>query len=202
MDFSTQHRIYILTGPNRGGKTTITQAVGILYLLAQNGIYVPGTHVAISPADSIYTHFPADENQTVDLGRLGEESKRFSEIFAMATSRSLLLLNESFATTSFTEGLYIAKDITKSLKYLGANTIFNTHMHELAASLDEMNASSDSADQAVSLITGVEEGKRSYKISIAPPQGLSFAQDIAEKYGVTFAQLQQIIQQKRTENGC
>lgn len=202
LDFSTQHRIYILTGPNRGGKTTITQAVGILYLLAQNGIYVPGTHVAISPADSIYTHFPADENQTVDLGRLGEESKRFSEIFAMATSRSLLLLNESFATTSFTEGLYIAKDITKSLKYLGANTIFNTHMHELAASLDEMNASSDSADQAVSLITGVEEGKRSYKISIAPPQGLSFAQDIAEKYGVTFAQLQQIIQQKRTENGC
>lgn len=198
LDFSTAHRIYILTGPNRGGKTTITQAVGIVYLLAQNGIYVPGTKVSLCPADSIYTHFPADENQTVDLGRLGEESKRFSEIFSLATSRSVLLLNESFATTSFTEGLYIAKDITKSLKYLGANTIFNTHMHELAASLDELNASVPGDDQAVSLITGVEEGKRSYKVSIAPPQGLSFAQDIAKKYGVTFDQLQKLIRQKET----
>lgn len=197
LDFCDAHRIYILTGPNRGGKTTITQAVGILYLLAQNGIYVPGSHVALSPVDNIFTHFPADENQTVDLGRLGEESKRFSEIFSQATSRSLLLLNESFATTSFTEGLYIAKDITRSLKYLGANTIFNTHMHELAASLDEMNAASECKDQAVSLITGVEEGKRSYKISIAPPQGLSFAQDIAQKYGVTYEQLSQIIQKKK-----
>lgn len=197
LDFCTQHRIYVLTGPNRGGKTTITQAVGILYLLAQNGIYVPGAHVALCPVDNIFTHFPADENQTVDLGRLGEESKRFSEIFSQATARSLLLLNESFATTSFTEGLYIAKDITKSLKYLGANTIFNTHMHELAASLDEMNATLDAPDQAVSLITGVEEGKRSYKVSIAPPQGLSFAQDIAQKYGVTFAQLQKLIADKK-----
>ena len=153
--------------------------------------------MALSPVDNIFTHFPADENQTVDLGRLGEESKRFSEIFSQATSRSLLLLNESFATTSFTEGLYIAKDITRSLKYLGANTIFNTHMHELAASLDEMNAASECKDQAVSLITGVEEGKRSYKISIAPPQGLSFAQDIAQKYGVTYEQLSQIIQKKK-----
>lgn len=197
LDFCSEHRVYVLTGPNRGGKTTITQAVGIVYLLAQNGIYVPGSHVALCPADGIYTHFPADENQTVDLGRLGEESKRFSAIFSMATSRSLLLLNESFATTSFTEGLYIAKDITKSLLYLGANTIFNTHMHELAASVDELNAAVPGENKAVSLITGVEEGKRSYKVSIAPPQGLSFAQDIAQKYGVTFDQLQQVIRQKR-----
>ena len=70
-------------------------------------------------------------------------------------------------------------------------------MHELAASLDEMNAASECKDQAVSLITGVEEGKRSYKISIAPPQGLSFAQDIAQKYGVTYEQLSQIIQKKK-----
>ncbi len=59
------------------------------------------------------------------------------------------------------------------------------------------DANSDSKDMAVSLITGVEEGKRSYKISIAPPQGLSFAQDIAQKYGVTYEQLQEIIRKKR-----
>ena len=38
IDFNDDRRIYILTGPNRGGKTTITQAVGLAFLLAQNGI--------------------------------------------------------------------------------------------------------------------------------------------------------------------
>ena len=57
--FDESARIYILTGPNRGGKTTITQAVGLAYLLAQNGIYVPAESATISPCDNIYTHFPA-----------------------------------------------------------------------------------------------------------------------------------------------
>ena len=197
LHFSDEHRVYILTGPNRGGKTTITQAVGLIYLLAQNGIYVPGEKVALCPADSLYTHFPADENQTVNLGRLGEESKRFSEIFSAATSRSLILLNESFATTSFTEGLYIAKDITKSLVYLGANAIFNTHMHELAADLDEINRSVGGVNRAASLVTGIDGGRRSYKITLAPPQGLSYAKDIAEKYGVTFRHLRDIIEKRK-----
>ena len=143
------------------------------------------------------THFPADENQTVNLGRLGEESKRFSEIFSAATSRSLILLNESFATTSFTEGLYIAKDITKSLVYLGANAIFNTHMHELAADLDEINRSVGGVNRAASLVTGIDGGRRSYKITLAPPQGLSYAKDIAEKYGVTFRHLRDIIEKRK-----
>ena len=189
MDFDADHRIYIMTGPNRGGKTTMTQAVGILFLLVQNGIYAPCESVCLSPVDNIYTHFPADENKTVDLGRLGEESKRMSEIFAQATNESLLLFNESLATTSFAEGLYIAKDVVRALRYLGARTIFNTHMHELAMNLNEVNTQIEGDSKVASLITGIHEGKRSYKIFLAPPEGVSYAQDIAKKYGVTFDQL-------------
>ena len=189
MDFDADHRIYIMTGPNRGGKTTMTQAVGILFLLVQNGIYAPCDSVCLSPVDNIYTHFPADENKTVDLGRLGEESKRMSEIFAQATNESLLLFNESLATTSFAEGLYIAKDVVRALRYLGARTIFNTHMHELAMNLNEVNTQIEGDSKVASLITGIHEGKRSYKIFLAPPEGVSYAQDIAKKYGVTFDQL-------------
>ncbi len=191
-DFNKEHGIYIMTGPNRGGKTTFTQAVGIIFLLAQHGIYVPASSLSLSPCDNIYTHFPADENQTVDLGRLGEESKRLSEIFSIATNRSILLFNESLATTSFAEGLYIAKDVVKALRYLGARTVFNTHMHELAMQLDLMNAL-DGDIKVASLITGIHEGKRSYKVFIAPPEGVSYARDIAEKYGVTFDQLKKSI---------
>lgn len=193
IDFDADRRIYIMTGPNRGGKTTMTQAVGLLFLLAQFGIYAPCESVELSPVDNIYTHFPADENKTVDLGRLGEESKRMSELFSMATNESLLLFNESLATTSFAEGLYIAKDVVKALRYLGARTIFNTHMHELAMNLEEVNTLVAGDSKVASLITGIHEGKRSYKIFIAPPEGVSYAQDIAKKYGVTFSQLSEKI---------
>ena len=187
-EFNSEHGIYIMTGPNRGGKTTFTQAVGMLFLMAQHGIFVPAASLKISPCDNIYTHFPADENRTVDLGRLGEESKRISEIFSTATEHSLLLFNEPLASTSFTEGLYIAKDVVRALRFLGARTVFNTHMHELAMELDQINSLRGSI-KAASLITGVHEGRRSYKVFIAPPEGISYAKDIAVKYGVTFEQL-------------
>lgn len=184
--FDDDKRIYILTGPNRGGKTTITQAVGLAFLLAQSGIYVPASHMSFSPCDNIFTHFPADENDTMDLGRLGEESKRLSEIFTCASKHSLLLLNESLATTNVAEGLYIANDVVKSMRYLGVRAIFNTHMHELARNIEQINSTVDGDSRVESMVTGVENGHRSFKVFIAPPQGVSYAKDIAIKYGVTF----------------
>ena len=191
--FDDNGRIYILTGPNRGGKTTITQAVGLAFLLAQNGIYVPASSMKFSPCDNIFTHFPADENDTVDLGRLGEESKRLSEIFGDATRYSLILLNESLATTNVAEGLYIAKDVVKAMRYLGVRSVFNTHMHDLARNLDEVNRSIEGESVIASMVTGVENGRRSFKVFIAPPQGVSYARDIAEKYGVTFEKIKATI---------
>ena len=192
-EFSDKARIYIMTGPNRGGKTTFTQAVGLAVLLAQNGIYVPAESFSLSPCDNIYTHFPADENETVDLGRLGEESRRIADIFKTATRSSLLLFNESLATTNVSEGLYIAKDVVKAMRYVGTRTIFNTHMHELASNLDRFNDETVGDSRVESLVTGVDKGVRSFKVSIAPPQGVSYARDIAVKYGVTFEQIKENI---------
>lgn len=196
IDFNDEHRIFILTGPNRGGKTIFTQAWGLAMLLGQLGIYVPASYAEISPCDNIFTHFPADENDTVDLGRLGEESKRLAEIFDMATERSIMLLNESLATTSVTEGLFIAKDVVSAMRYLGARAIFNTHMHDLARSCDEINDSVDGKSRAASLVTGVHDGERSFKVSLLPPQGVSYAKDIALKYGVSFKQMKETIDSK------
>ena len=196
IDFNDEHRIFILTGPNRGGKTIFTQAWGLAMLLGQLGIYVPASYAEISPCDNICTHFPADENDTVDLGRLGEESKRLAEIFDMATERSIMLLNESLATTSVTEGLFIAKDVVSAMRYLGARAIFNTHMHDLARSCDEINDSVDGKSRAASLVTGVHDGERSFKVSLLPPQGVSYAKDIALKYGVSFKQMKNTIDRK------
>ena len=199
-EFSDEHRIYILTGPNRGGKTIFTQAIGLAMLLAQWGVYVPAGEAVISPCDNIFTHFPADENDTVDLGRLGEESQRLSKIFETATRHSLLLLNESLATTSVAEGVFIAKDVVRVMRYLGTRAIFNTHMHELAASVRDINDEVEGDSRAESLITGVHNGERSFKVFIAPPQGVSYAADIAKKYGVTFEQMKNTVDSNKTND--
>lgn len=199
IDFDERYRIFILTGPNRGGKTIFTQAVGLALLLAQWGVYVPASAAQISPCDNIFTHFPADENDTVDLGRLGEESQRLSEIFKLATRHSLLLLNESLATTSVAEGLFIAKDVVKSMRYLGCYAVFNTHMHDLARSLDELN-SIEGDSRVESLVTGVHDGQRSFKVAIIPPQGMSYAKDIALRYGVTFDIIKDNIDSKQNQS--
>lgn len=201
IDFDDEKgRVFILTGPNRGGKTTFTQAVGLAFLLAQNGIYTPCSNLKISPCNNIFTHFPADENDTVDLGRLGEESKRLWDIFDVATNKSLLLLNESLATTNVSEGLFIARDVVKAMCYLGVRSIFNTHMHDLAKNLETLNSDKQNKSKAESLVTGVDNGERSFKVYVSPPQGSSYARDIAKKYGVTFEQIKNNIDSKTKES--
>jgi len=186
--FDKEHTIYILTGANRGGKTTITQAVGLLFVLAQGGIYVPASSFIYRPVDCIYTHFPADEDKTMDLGRLGEECVRFKEIYFSCTKDSLLLLNETFSTTSFEEGFYIAKDSVRALLKKQVRTIYNTHMHKLAADVNEINKESCGI-KVSSLIMKNDGGKRSFKVEVACPEGMSYARDIAEKYGITYEML-------------
>ncbi len=188
LDFGDDSTVYILTGANRGGKTTITQAVGLLYVLAQGGIYVPGESFEYVPVDCIFTHYPADEDKTMDLGRLGEECIRFGKLFDECTEKSLLLLNETFSTTSFEEGYYIARDAVRAIISKGSRTIYNTHMHKLAVEIDTLNAESEKY-KAASLVVKSEEGKRSFKVVRTAPEGMSYAKDIAEKYGVTYEML-------------
>ncbi len=111
------------------------------------------------------------------------------------------LLNESLATTNVAEGLYIARDVVKSMRYLGTRAIFNTHMHDLARNLDEVNTTVKGDSKIESLVTGVENGQRSFKVFIAPPQGVSYAKDIAEKYGVTFDKIKKQIDRQRADSG-
>ena len=166
----------------------MTQAVGLLFALAQGGISVAAKLFEYAPVDCIYTHFPADEDKTIDLGRLGEECVRFKQLYADCTADSLLLLNESFSTTSFEEGYFIARDSVRAILKKQVRTIYNTHMHKLAADVDDMNAQTVGA-KAASLVVKSDGGKRSFKVEVAAPEGMSYARDIAQKYGVTYEML-------------
>ena len=195
-------RILILTGPNSGGKTTYMQGVGVVHILAQAGCYVPGSQAVVSPLDHLFTHFPLEEKSEMDTGRLGEEAIRLGQIFQELTRHSLVLLNETLSSTSFSESLYLAQDIVRILRRVGARAIYATHLHELAKRADELNESVPGDSKIISLVSSPmderasENGagvKRTYKLEVRPPLGQSYAREIASRYGISYEQLEGVL---------
>lgn len=191
LEFDDAARIYVLTGPNRGGKSVITVAVGASQALCQLGLPVPAESAVISPVDGIFTHFPEGADDTIDKGRLGEECARLREIFDLVTPDSMILLDESLSSTGAYEAAYIASEILTGFAAMRCRGIFSTHLHELAAGVPEINArSAEQGGVAIdTLVAGIEEGRRSFKIYRAKPDGKSYARDIADKYGLSFDNL-------------
>jgi DNA mismatch repair ATPase MutS len=149
-------------------------------------MFVPAKTAILSPADAIFTHFPSGAEDTIDKGRLGEECARLGEIFDAVTPHSLVLLDESLSSTGSYEASYIAAEILAGLSLVGCRCLFSTHLHELAAELDNITARTGGAP-IDTLVAGIEgEGKRSFKITRAKPDGKSYARDIADKYGLTY----------------
>lgn len=210
--FDDEGRVFILTGPNQGGKTTFIQAVGLVHILAQTGLPVPGSWARISPVDAIFTHFAAEERPDLESGRLGEEVRRLSRIFAHATRYSLILLNESLSSTSPNKSLHLARDVVRGLRMLGARVIFATHLHALAEEAEQINARTPGDSRVASLVSQTvpddgkgnaddgsaadAAGRRTYEILPGPPQGTSFARDIARKYGISFEQIEDAVKRK------
>lgn len=186
--FDKDGMFYILSGPNRGGKSVITCAVGLTFALCQLGLCVPCESAVISPVDGIFTHFPTGAEDTIDKGRLGEECARLDEIFDSVTECSLVLLDESLSSTGSYEASYIASEILRGIAMVGCRGIFSTHLHELTAMIDEINesASKDGGERIDTLVAGMEEGQRSFKIRRQKPDGRSYAKDIADKYGISY----------------
>ena len=189
--FDDEARIYVLTGPNRGGKSVITVALGAAQAMCQLGLPVPAESAVISPVSGIFTHFPEGADDTIDKGRLGEECARLKEIFDEADADTMILLDESLSSTGAYEASYIASEILSAFAVMRCRGIFSTHLHELAASVPEINSRSLAAGgiKLDTLVAGIEEGQRSFKIHRAKPDGKSYARDIADKYGLSFENL-------------
>ena len=187
--FDEEGMIFVITGPNRGGKSVVTCAIGIAQAMLQLGMFLPAKSAAISPVDAIFTHFPTGAEDTIDKGRLGEECARLDEIFDHVSANSLVLLDESLSSTGSFEASYIAAEVLGGLSMVGCRCLFSTHLHELAAEIDSINARvrAEGGAPIDTLVAGMAEaGRRSFLITRAKPDGKSYARDIAEKYGLTY----------------
>ncbi len=192
VDFDDSGRIAILTGPNSGGKTTYLRSVGLAQVMFQAGLLLPATEACLSPVDALFTHFPALE--TRQEGRLAEEAARLRLVFERATANSLVLLNETFSSTSSGEAIYLAQDILCGLRAIGARAIFATHLIELAEKIESIEATVAGDSKLFCLVAGVtlgaaDEGSPTYHIIRGLPLGQSYAREIARRHGISLEQI-------------
>ena len=178
---------YLVTGPNHGGKSIFAYSIGMAQALFQLGLFVPAERALMSPVSGIYTHFPSSDEGNYGMGRLESECARLSAILKQLTDTDMLLMDESFSSISGLEAGYIATEVLTGIGIIGCCGLYVTHIHDLTQQLETYNShpkNRGKIDNLVAMMENKEKGTRSYKVIRTTPDGLSYARDIAKRYGL------------------
>jgi len=124
----------VLTGPNMGGKSTYLRQTALLSVMAQAGSFVPAREAKLALVDRIFARVGASDNIAKGQSTFMVEMQETAKILHMATSRSLVVLDEIGRGTATFDGLSIAWAVAEHLATSSRarpKTLFATHYHEL-----------------------------------------------------------------------
>ncbi|MGH3319833.1 MAG: MutS-related protein, partial [Streptosporangiaceae bacterium] len=170
-------RLVMITGANQGGKSTFLRSLGLAQLMTQSGMFVSAEAFSADVRGGVFTHYKREEDATMTSGKLDEELSRMSEIADTATSSSLLLCNESFASTNEREGSEIARQVVRALLDSGVKVFFVTHLFDLAQRFHRQRR-----DDAVFLRAERQAGgRRTFRLVEGEPLPTSYGEDLYER---------------------
>ncbi len=134
-------RLWLITGPNMGGKSTFLRQVALAALLAQAGSFVPAARAKIGIVDRLFSRVGAADNLARGRSTFMVEMVETAAILAQATPFSLVILDEIGRGTSTYDGLAIAWAVVEAMHdTVRARTLFATHYHELTRLTDRLDA--------------------------------------------------------------
>jgi DNA mismatch repair protein MutS len=174
-------RLWLITGPNMGGKSTFLRQAALIAVLAQAGSFVPATRAKIGIVDRLFSRVGASDNLARGRSTFMVEMVETAAILAQASPNSLVILDEIGRGTSTYDGLAIAWAVVEAMHdQVKCRTLFATHYHELTRlagwldclSLHHVRAREWKGDLV--LLHEVAEGPadRSYGIAVAKLAGL------------------------------
>ena len=169
--------LIMITGANQGGKSTFLRGLGLAQLMMQAGMFVAGEEFTATTCAGLYTHYKREEDATMQKGKLEEELARMSGIADQITAGSLLLCNESFASTNEREGSEIARQVIRALTEAGIRIAFVTHLYDLAVRCQAENA-------GTALFLRAErqpDGRRTFRLLEGEPLPTSYGQDLYQQ---------------------
>jgi DNA mismatch repair protein MutS len=188
-------RLWLVSGPNMGGKSTFLRQNALIVILAQAGSYVPATHAKLGLVDRLFSRVGASDNLARGRSTFMVEMVETAAILAQATERSFVILDEVGRGTSTYDGLAIAWAVVEGIHESNrCRCLFATHYHELTRLADSLDALSLHHVRAkeykgdLVLLHEVSDGPadRSYGIAVAklaglPPPVLARASQVLEK---------------------
>lgn len=130
-----KYQAVVVTGANQGGKSTFLRSLGIAQVMCQAGMFVAAKRYPLHAYQNMFTHFTRREDVTMNMGKFEEELKRMEEILRGAKENTLILLNESFATTTEVTAFRIAMDLTHACMENRVTMWMVTHISKYAKEL-------------------------------------------------------------------
>ena len=186
----------LVTGPNSGGKTRLLQTLGLVQLLGQAGVFVPAAQAELPLLQGMFVSLIESEAADHAEGRLGREMMRIRSLFEGLSSPAMVMLDELCSGTNPSEGTETFSLVLELLDRLGTTAFISTHFLDFAQHLQE----EPPVAGLEFLQVEIDEQQNSTYQFLPGVAQTSLAAVTAERLGVTFDQLTELIDRRRSSS--